>query len=90
MFTKRYIFYPQKSAEQIYSQMEFMQTENEILKSELGIAQERISSLQTHLANVSLDKIMTFRRRKALTYSFHFISCRQKAKKTAFMTGSEN
>lgn len=49
---------PQKNgSEQIDGlnlQLEFVQTENEILKSELGIAQEQIETLKTSLANVSL------------------------------------
>lgn len=57
---------PQKNgSEQIDGlnlQLEFVQTENEILKSELGIAQQQIENLKTSLANVS--KKSSFRGRK--------------------------
>lgn len=39
-------------AEQLHSQLEFVQTENEILKSELGLAQDQIFKLKKSLANV--------------------------------------
>lgn len=43
------------AAEQLHSQLEFVQTENEILKSELGLAQEQIFKLKTSLANVRVS-----------------------------------
>lgn len=41
-------------SEQLNAQLEFVQIENEILKTELGSAQEQIASLKTSLASVSL------------------------------------